>query len=398
MAISATVRNAQRIIQAINYSFVKGELGGLPDLVQEYRQVIAELAMSGDVGLHSNADISLHEVGKRLLNLRTNEGYSILNHDVDATFITAIIDTLPIDVEMADFLLRLPACPVDKLCDKLIQTMYSYHLGMDSMRFLQTLVEKNQAMADRVMIDMLDEKTQFDGGTDPLSMGGFLRLATSLGQPSPRLLGLLKSRSPEFIKRIDLYDQAHNNLKALASSIKFTLTSFAILKQAGCDTLIDKLMQADGLDFKVPVPLDDFFKVGGVLPDAFLAKALGTDKSNYSMYLAFLEVLVKPTSEAIEAIEHLRPFLTPESSLSHNSMAERWFKSLGDSIEIAERLGYKADKSVVIGLIEAVAENINNPAILKGSTLASGIDGRYLASSPTLKPFKGDYVHQELGL
>jgi hypothetical protein len=157
-------------------------------------------------------------------------------------------------------------------------------------------------------------------------------------------------------------------------------------------------MQADGLDHTPKVPMNVFFKEGGVLPDAFLKKALASDRLTTTMNLAFLEVLVKPTEDALEAVSRLRTFLQPDWAKTHNSMAERWFKTLGDSIEIAKELGSKVDKSVIIGLIEAVAENIDNPAILKGSTLASGIDGRLLSLSPSLKAFKGDYVVQELGL
>lgn len=396
MAISAYVHNAQRVTKAIEGAFVGASLEKLPELVQEYRQAIMELAMSSDAGgLHSNPDVSLQAVAQRLLQMRTKEGYAVLNHNLDAEYISAIIATLPIDVQMADALIRLPSCPIDRLCEKLVQTQYSYQIDMESIRFLSTLAEKNPAITDRVLIDILDGKSQFGFGIDIPSLGAVIKIATTLNNPSTRLLSLLKTRSPEFIKRID---SITSSLKALSDMVKLPLITFANLKVAGCDDLINKIMQADGMDFKATDPMDVFFKAGGVLPDAFLTKALGSDKFNYSMYLAFLEVLVKPTTEAIEAIEHIRPFLTPESSLSHNSMAERWFKSLGDSIEIAVRLGYKPDKSVIVGLIEAVAENINNPVILKGSTLASGIDGRYLAVSPSLKAFKGDYVHQELGL
>jgi hypothetical protein len=398
MAISETVRNAQRITKAIQFSFVKGELDELPELVQEHRQVIAELAMSGDfVGLHANPGISLHEVGKRLLNMRTSEGLGILNHNVDAKYLSAIIATLPIDIEMADFLVRIPACPIDKLCEKLIQTQYSYHIDMNENRFLQALAEKNHALADRVIVDILDEKCQIDAGMAHLSLGGFIRIATTLNNPSTRLLALLKFRSAEMIGRFERHDAAAN-LRSLADTIKFPLSSFANLKQAGCNVLIEIIMQADGMDFKATDPMDIFFKVGGVLPDAFLKKALEADKFTYSMNLAFLEVLVKPAPDAFKAVARISQFLTPTTGGSHNAMAERWFKTLGDSIEIAVRLGYKQDKGVIVGLIEAVAENITNPVILKGSTLASGIDGRYLASSPSLKAFKGEYVHQELGL
>jgi hypothetical protein len=398
MAISETVRNAQRITKAIQFSFVKGELDELPELVQEHRQVIAELAMSGDfVGLHANPGISLHEVGKRLLNMRSHDGLGILNHNVDAKYLSAIIATLPIDIEMADFLVRIPACPIDKLCEKLIQTQYAYNIDMAENRFLQALVEKDQALADRVMVDILDEKSQIDSGRDTLSLGGFIRLATTLKSPSTRLLGLIKSRSPEIINRIERYDVIAN-LRSLAETIKLPLSAFVALKQGGCDDLINIIMQADGMDFKATDPMDIFFKVGGVLPDAFLKKALEADKFTYSMNLAFLEVLVKPAPDAFKAVARISQFLTPTTGGSHNAMAERWFKTLGDSIEIAVRLGYKQDKGVIVGLIEAVAENITNPVILKGSTLASGIDGRYLASSPSLKAFKGEYVHQELGL
>jgi hypothetical protein len=398
MATPHAVVNAQLITQAIEKAFVTANLDDLPEMLKLYRSAIVELTAGPDAcGIHSNKDISLQAVAERLLQMRTDDGYGLFKPDLDAYYIVSVTETLPVDVQMAETLLRLAQCPINKLCDKFMQTQYSYRIDADLERFLRGLAKSNQVAADRVFCDMLDEKTTFGAAVGIAPLAAVLRLMTTLDKPSSRLLSLLKDREPDLIKRFDLQDGAAN-LRALAETVKLPLNTFANLKRAGCDELIDKIMQADGLDHTPKVPMNVFFKEGGVLPDAFLKKALASDRLTTTMNLAFLEVLVKPTEDALEAVSRLRTFLQPDWAKTHNSMAERWFKTLGDSIEIAKELGSKVDKSVIIGLIEAVAENIDNPAILKGSTLASGIDGRLLSLSPSLKAFKGDYVVQELGL
>jgi hypothetical protein len=398
MATSISIVNAQLATEAIEKAFVAATLDKLPEMLKLYREAIAHLVESGDFcGIHSNEEISLQAVADRLMERRTKDGYDLLNPNLGADYITAIIETLPIDVQMAEALVRLPKCPVDKLCDKFMLTQYSYRIDMSLERFLRELVKVNQAHADRVFVDMLDGKTKFKPSVDIPTLGAVLKSMTTLNNPSPRLLSLLKDREADIIKRIDWLD-GKVNLRALADTVKLPLNTFATLQRSGCTDLINKIMQAEGIEHKPTVPMNVFFNAGGTLPDAFLDKALETDKLTITMNLAFLEVLVKPTAEALEAANRLRPFLKPEAFKSHNSMAERWFKCLGDSIETAKDLGSKVDKSVIVALIEAVAENIDNQAILKGSTLASGIDGRFLSLSPSLKAFKGDYVYQELGL
>lgn len=392
MTNSVYVQNAQRITTAIQQAFVDHKLDRLPLLSMEYGQALVELIQAdGHWAVHTDPSISLQAVCKSVLNQKTQEGYIVVGHDTKQDYLAAMIDTLPVTIDTAARLISLPACPVDKLVNKLIKTYFSYpvdHAGLIDL--LTTISTKSKTQCERLLVDILVGKSTFSNPSDLIASGALMHLVAKQDQPSTALKDAIKGREADFLACINMGDPK-DRLKALQGVVKMSVRAFTNLKLAGCDASVAMLLNIGSVDYKTETKYSSFFEAGGKLPASFISKSITSASYQFDMKFALVEALTVSDESFINAIKSL-----PIDN--YNSLAEYWFKCLGDAITTARQEGQNPSREAVVALIDTLAWRIDNKQILRGSTLASGIDGRFLAHSPSLKEFRGDYIHQDLGL
>ena len=393
MTNSVYAQNAQRVTRAIRDTFLSGQYDKLPALSQEYTQATLELIQAeGHWAIGSDASISLHEVAEQLLGHRTKEGYSLFDSKNRDLLATAFVEYLPVSVHHAKTLLARSEPSMEKLVTKLMKANLEYQLG--SSTGLPDLVDlissRSQAQADRLITDILDGKTQLGRSADLLSMVFVIRTGLSHNKPSEPMLASIRVKEGEILKHIGIGD-ANAKIKAINDSVKMPVGVLSQLKLAGCDALLDKLINIGGIDYKGAGTLSGFFSTGGKLPDTFISAALTSANRGSDLKFVFAEALATNPVNLHTAVRFI-------DSDRANLNAEVWLKSLGDAITHLKKEGMRFERKDVVDLIEPVAAKVANRAILKGAALASGIEGIYLSIVPSLKEFKGEFIHQELGL
>lgn len=393
MTNSVYAKNAQRVTRAIRDCFLSGAFDKLPALSQEYTQATLELIQAeGHWSIGADDSISLHAVAEQILGHRTKDGYSLFDSKNADLMATAFVDYLPVSVQHAKTLIARAEPPMEKLVSKLMKMNLEYQLG--SATGLSDLVDliasRSRGQADRLITDILDGKTQLGRSADLLSMVFVIRTGLSHDKPSDPLLAAIRAKEGEILKHLSFGDSGAK-VRAINDSVKLPVGVLSKLKAAGCENLLDKLINLGGIDHKGTGTLSGFFSAGGRLPDAFISAALSSQNHAPDLKFVFAEALATDPATLHTAVRFID---TDRANLN----AEVWFKSLGDAIVQLKKEGVRLEKKDIVDLIEPLAAKVENRAILKGATLASGIDGIYLAIVPSLKEFKGHYIHQELGL
>lgn len=393
MTNSVYAQNAQRVTRAILESFITGQYDKLPALSQDYTQAILELIQAeGHWAIGSDTSISLHEVADRIISHKTKEGYTLFDGRNRDLLATAFVDYLPVSVQHARLLLARSEPPMDKLVSKLIKMNLEYDLGSSTglSDLVDLIANRSRAQGDRLITDILDGKAQLGRSADLLSMVFVIRTGLSHDTPSAPLLAAIKVKEEEILKHIGFGDSS-SKIKSINSTVKLPVGVLTQFKAAGCDGLLEKLINLDSIDHKGPGTLSGFFSAGGRVPDAFISAALSSSKHGQDLKFVFAEALATNPVTLHTAVRFID---TDQANLN----AEVWFKSLSDAIVHLKKEGVRLVKKDIVDLIEPLAAKVENRTILKGATLASGIDGEYLAIVPSLREFKGHYIHQELGL
>lgn len=392
MTNSVYVQNAQRVTRAIRDSFIRMQLENLPALANEYTLAILELIQAeGHWAIGNDTSISLGEVAEEVLGFRTKDGYSIFDGKNGARLAAAFVEYLPLSVQHARMLFGRSEVPMDKLVNKLIKMNFDYQLSSNASycALAQDISRKSKVQADRLITDILDGKTRIGQSADLSSVMFLIKTGLSNDKPSAPLLAAIKAQESEILKHIGLGDSG-KNIKAINEIVKMPVGVLTNLKIAGCDTLLGKIMNLGSVDY-TECSFTGFFNAGGKLPDTFVSAALSSAGHPADLRFAFAEALFN-TPENLHAAAR---FINSDKV---NSNAEIWLKSLGDAIVKLRREGVKFERKDVVDLIEPLTAAVENKVILKGAALASGIDGIYLAAVPSLKEFKGEFIHQELGL
>lgn len=393
MTNSVYALTAQRVTRAIRDALISGQYEKLPALSHDYAQATLELIQAeGHWAIGSDSSISLHEVAEHVLGHRTKDGYSLFDGKNRDQLATAFVQYLPVSVQHAKSLLARAEPPMDVLVTKLMKMNLEYQLGSSTglSDLVDLIASRSRTQADRLITDILDGKTQLGRTADLPSMTFVIRTGLSHDKPSEALMTAVKTKEAEILKFIGIGDSG-SKIKAVNETVKMPVGVLSHLKAAGCDGLLDKLINLGGIDYKAYGTLSGFSNAGGKLPDAFVSAALSSANHATDLKFVFAEALATSPENLHTALRFID---TDRANLN----AEVWLKSLSDGITQLKKEGVHLEKKDVVDLIEPLAAKIENRAILKGAALASGIDGIYLAIVPSLKEFKGHFIHQELGL
>ncbi|MBI6882586.1 hypothetical protein [Pseudomonas putida] len=393
MTTSIYVQNAQRITDAIFKAFRNGDLDPIPQLSAEYQQAMAELIQADGVwGLHTDLSISLDHVAERLISLKTKDGYPLVGDGMRSAphFVSAFIQYLPLSIQTAQRLVRIQECDLGKLVDKLKKSHFTYHLS--STNGLITLVDDiaagSQRSADSFIVDILS-KSVFGRPGDVISAIALLKTASMIDKPSAALTEIVGKKEAEF-EGCFAGDDAAKKIGEMQSVVKLSIRALTGLKRAGWSSMLERLINTGVIDHKKG-SAREFFEEGIELPKPFVAKALGSKRDQFDLKLALYEALTSSRNSVFYALS----FMDGEKG---NELGDFWLKCLGDTITTAKKDGLSLDEDRIVQLIEDFSVKIPNQKILKGGALASGIDGEYLARTPSLRQYRGDFVHQELGL
>lgn len=393
MTNSVYAQNAQRVTRSIRDSMIAGEFDNLPALSQEYTQAILELIQAeGHWSIGSDDSISLHAVAEQILGHRTKDGYSLFDRKNRDLMATAFVDYLPVSVHHAKILLARAEPSMEKLVSKLMKVNVEYQLGSSTglSDLVDLIATRSPTQADRLITDILDGKTQLGRSADLISMVFVIRTALSNDKPSEPLQAAIRAKEGEILKHFGFGDSS-SKVKAINDTVKMPIGVLTKLKKAGCDGLLEKIINLGGINHKEQGTFAGFFAAGGKLPDAFVSAALSSPNHAPDLKFVFAEALATDPATLHTAVRFID---TDRANLN----AEVWFKSLGDAIVQLKAEGKRLEKKDIVDLIEPLAAKVENRQILRGATLASGIDGIYLSIVPSLKEFKGHYIHQELGL
>lgn len=393
MTNSVYIQNAQQATRAMRDAFLKSQLDTLPSLSNDYTLALLELIQAeGHWAIGSESSISLEVVAEQILGHRTKEGYSLFDGRDGARIAAAFVEFLPLTTEHARTLISRSEPPMDRLVTKLMKMNFDYPISSVTgiCDLAQTIATKSKVQGDRFITDILNGKTHLGRSADLQSMMFLFRVGLSNEKPSESLLAAVKAQESLILKQLAIGDSS-SKIRSINETVKLPVKVLTNLKVAGCDDLLGKILNLRSVDYGREGALSGFFAAGGRLPYTFVSGSLASPNLAPDLRFVFAEALATTPANLHAAVR----FVGDERA---NDNAEVWLKSLGDALVLLGKEGLEFDRKQVVDLIEPIAASIENRAILKGAALASGIDGIYLAAVPSLKEFKGEFIHQELGL
>jgi hypothetical protein len=395
MANSPHPQHLQHLVTGIYEAFVSNRLDMLPGLSAAYQETLLDLIQTeGHWALHSDVTLSLRSVASSLLDHKTSDGISLYAHGGkdSKAFVGAFIEYLPVTIESANRLVR-SNCSMANLTAKLMKSYYTYQLGSDT-NGLNDLIDeisaKHQPAADRLIVDVLNGKSNLIRGADITAVGWLMRSGAMIDKPSEALRAQLREKESQ-LESLCHGDAGTDRLIKLNTTVMMPVKALTMLKSAGWSSMLEKLISVRSINYSGECSFSGFFSAGGSLPESFIQAALINNSYLADLKFVMAEALIGDSAKFIAAVQSMKGFTA-------NRNAEVWLKTLGDAVLHLQGEGVRFSRDQIVSSIEPLAAKIGDADILRGAALASGIEGKYLAAAPSLKPFKGEFIHRELGL
>lgn len=392
MKNSSYAQNARMLAAEIFSAFRNDRLEILTALSHDYQQAIFGLLQAdGPWALTADKSISLQCVAEQVIDYRNGDKSSLFDGDNGGQVCAAFIEHLPVTVEHATILLGRGGFPLESLVSRLTKTYAEYprFSGYEIATLAEDISKKEPEQADRLIADFFEKAQSVESNAAIVDLAIMIRTAMS-HDPSPDVKAAIKAKQPLILHRFSR--DTKKGLDSLKSMFKMSVDMLTRIKEAGCDALFPVLITVNGVDYSKKGSMSSFFRAGGELPEKFVSYAAGSSAFASDLMFAFAEALHPPGPAKLQAA------IQKIEGCQANMLVELWLSSFCDAVARLKEEGVIPSKAEIVNMIELIAVKTDDKKKLRAAALTSSIDGKYLASVPAFRAFRGDFLHQELGL